>query len=87
MRQSKPTDINRVPLEIKESLSRDQFRLLSAYLEAFYCKPYGKTEYETTVKLSVGDYVFSFATSRLLFDGFELAYCRRRCKERKVACS
>ena len=34
-----------------------------------------KSEYETTtVKLSVGDYVFSFATSRLLFDGFELAY-------------
>ena len=71
----RPTDINRVPSEIKESLSRDQFRLYQLIWKRFTASRMAKSEYETTtVKLSVGDYVFSFATSRLLFDGFELAY-------------
>ena len=70
----RPTDINRVPSEIKESLSRDQFRLYQLIWKRFTASRMAKSEYETTtVKLSVGDYVFSFATSRLLFDGFELA--------------
>ena len=60
---------------IKESLSRDQFRLYQLIWKRFTASRMAKSEYETTtVKLSVGDYVFSFATSRLLFDGFELAY-------------
>ena len=68
----RPTDINRVPSEIKESLSRDQFRLYQLIWKRFTASRMAKSEYETTtVKLSVGDYVFSFATSRLLFDGFE----------------
>ena len=34
-----------------------------------------KSVYETTsVKISIGDYIFSFSASKLLFDGFELAY-------------
>ena len=71
----RPTDINRVPSEIKESLSRDQFRLYQLIWKRFTASRMAKSEYETTtVKLSVGEYVFSFATSRLLFDGFELAY-------------
>lgn len=34
-----------------------------------------KSVYETTtVKISIGEYVFNFSTSRVVFDGFELAY-------------
>ena len=73
MKAIRPTDINRVPSEIKESLSRDQFRLYQLIWKRFTASRMAKSEYETTtVKLSVGDYVFSFATSRLLFDGLSL---------------
>ncbi len=37
----RPTDINRVPSEIRVG-SEESVQALSAYLEAFYCKPYGK---------------------------------------------
>lgn len=71
----RPTDINRVPSEIKDSLSRDQFRLYQLIWKRFTASRMAKSEYETTtVKISVGDYVFNFSTSRLVFDGFELAY-------------
>ena len=81
----RPTDINRVPSEIKESLSRDQFRLYQLIWKRFTASRMAKSEYETTtVKLSVGDYVFSFATSRLLFDGFELAYTAAKKEKQPV---
>lgn len=38
----RPTDINRIPSEIKESLSRDQFRLYQLIWETLCRKPYGK---------------------------------------------
>ena len=71
----RPTDLSLSPALVKESLQRDQFRLYQLIWKRFTASRMAKSEYETTtVKLSVGDYVFSFATSRLLFDGFELAY-------------
>ena len=36
----RPTDVARTPLEIKESLSRDQFRLYQLIWEALYGKPH-----------------------------------------------
>ncbi len=71
----RPTDINRVPSEIKDSLSRDQFRLYQLIWKRFTASRMAKSVYETTsVKIGVGEYVFSFSTSRPIFDGFELAY-------------
>ena len=71
----RPSDINRVPSDIKESLSRDQFRLYQLIWKRFAASRMEKSVYETTsVKISIGDYIFSFSASKLLFDGFELAY-------------
>ena len=71
----RPSDINRVPSDIKESLSRDQFRLYQLIWKRFAASRMAKSVYETTsVKISIGDYIFSFSASKLLFDGFELAY-------------
>lgn len=36
----RPTDITRTPVMVKESLSRDQFRLYPAYMEPFSGQPY-----------------------------------------------
>ena len=71
----RPSDINRIPSEIKDSLTRDQFRLYQLIWKRFAASRMAKSVYETTsVKIGAGDYVFSFSTSRPVFDGFELAY-------------
>ena len=40
----RPTDITRLPAMIKESLSRDQFRLYQLDLETFYCQQNGGSQ-------------------------------------------
>ena len=52
----RPSDINRVPSDIKESLSRDQFRLYQLIWKRFAASRMAKSVYETTsVKISIGD--------------------------------
>ncbi len=61
--------------KIKESLSRDQFRLYQLIWKRFCRKPYGKRKDETTtVNIAAGDYTFRVSTSKVAFDGFMLAY-------------
>ena len=62
----RPTDINRIPTEIKESLSRDQFRLYQLIWKRFAAS--------RTVNIAAGDYTFRVSTSKVAFDGFMLAY-------------
>jgi DNA topoisomerase-1 len=71
----RPTDINRVPSEIKDSLSRDQFRLYQLIWKRFAASRMANAIYETTtVNIGAGDYTFRVSTSRVAFDGFMLAY-------------
>ena len=71
----RPTDINRIPSEIKESLSRDQFRLYQLIWKRFAASRMANAVYETTtVNIGVGEYRFHVSTSKASFDGFELAY-------------
>lgn len=71
----RPTDINRVPSDIKESLTRDQFRLYQLIWKRFTASRMANAVYETTtVGIGAGDYRFKVATSRVAFDGFMLAY-------------
>ena len=71
----RPTDINRVPSEIKESLSRDQFRLYQLIWKRFAASRMANAKYETTtVNIAAGDYTFRVSTSKVAFDGFMLAY-------------
>ena len=71
----RPSDINRTPSDIKDSLSRDQFRLYQLIWKRFAASRMANAVYETTtVKIGAGEYVFSVSTSRLAFEGFMSVY-------------
>lgn len=71
----RPSDINRVPSEIKDSLSRDQFRLYQLIWKRFTASRMANARYETTtVQIGKGDYRFSVSTSKVVFEGFMSAY-------------
>ncbi len=71
----RPTDISRTPLELKESLSRDQFRLYQLIWKRFVASRMTAARYETTsVKIDAAGHRFTVAASKLLFDGFMSVY-------------
>lgn len=71
----RPTDIARTPLEIKESLSRDQFRLYQLIWKRFAASRMTPAVYETTsVKIDAAGHRFTVAASKVKFDGFLSVY-------------
>ena len=71
----RPSDITRTPVQMKESLSRDQFRLYQLIWRRFAASRMANALYETTsVKIGAAGYVFTVAASRLVFDGFLSVY-------------
>lgn len=71
----RPTDITRTPASLKESLTRDQFRLYQLIWKRFAASRMMPAKYESTsVKIGAGEYRFTVSTSRLLFDGFRTVY-------------
>ena len=71
----RPTDVARTPLEIKESLSRDQFRLYQLIWKRFAASRMASAVYETTnVKIGAGNYRFTVSASKITFDGFMSVY-------------
>ena len=71
----RPSDVTRVPAEIKESLTRDQFRLYQLIWKRFVASRMQPAKYETTsVKIGADDYRFTVSASKVIFEGFRLAY-------------
>lgn len=71
----RPSDITRTPFDIKESLSRDQYRLYQLIWKRFAASRMESARYETTsVKISAGEYRFTVAASMQVFDGFMAVY-------------
>ncbi len=71
----RPTDIARTPAMIKDSLSRDQFRLYQLIWKRFTASRMTAARYETTaIRIGAAGYRFSVSASRLLFDGFRCVY-------------
>ena len=71
----RPTDIALTPTVIKESLSRDQLRLYQLIWKRFAASRMAPAVYETTsVKLAAGEYRFTSAASKRIFDGFMSVY-------------
>ena len=71
----RPTDIGRTPLELKESLSRDQFRLYQLIWKRFVASRMASAVYETTsVKIDAAGHRFTVAASKVKFDGFMSVY-------------
>lgn len=71
----RPTDLARTPVVLKESLSRDQFRLYQLIWRRFAASRMAPARYETTsVKIGAGEYVFTVSASKIAFDGFMSVY-------------
>ena len=71
----RPTDINRTPQMLKDSLNRDQLRLYTLIWKRFVACRMADAVYETTsVKITAADYKFSVAASKVVFDGYLSVY-------------
>ena len=71
----RPSDITRTPQAMKESLSRDQFRLYQLIWNRFTARRMKEAVYETTsVQIGAGEYRFSVSASKIAFDGFMSVY-------------
>ena len=71
----RPTDLSLNPVVVKESLSREQFRLYQLIWKRFLASQMSPAVYETTqVKISAGEYILNSSASKLVFDGFLSVY-------------
>lgn len=71
----RPSDIGRTPVLVKESLSRDQFRLYQLIWKRFAASRMASAVYETTsVHIGAGEYRFHVSASKLAFEGFMAVY-------------
>lgn len=71
----RPSDITRTPAVVKESLSRDQFRLYQLIWNRFTASRMSNAKYETTsVRIGANGYVFTVAASKVVFEGFLSVY-------------
>ena len=71
----RPTDITRTPFSMKESLTRDQFRLYQLIWKRFTASRMASALYETvSVKIECNHHKFSTSASKVKFDGFMNVY-------------
>lgn len=78
----RPTDLNRIPIEIKEELPRDLFRLYQLIWKRFVASRMSEARYETiSVKIQAGDRIFTVGASSRKFDGFMSVYVSEDEKE------
>lgn len=71
----RPTDLNRSPAIVKDSLSRDLFRLYQLIWNRFAASCMTPAVYETTsVTIGAGKYRFHVSASKVKFDGFMSVY-------------
>ncbi len=78
----RPTDLKRTPAQMKDSLSRDQFRLYQLIWKRFAASRMAPAKYETTsVKIDAGEHRFTVSASKVVFDGFMSVYTDEDDKE------
>ena len=71
----RPTDVTRTPALMKDSLTRDQFRLYQLIWKRFVASRMKPARYETkSVKIAAGKYRFTVAASKIVFEGFRSVY-------------
>jgi len=78
----RPTYLTMSPVKIKESLSRDQFRLYQLIWNRFLASRMTEARYETTsVKIDANGCLFTVAASKIKFEGFMSVYKQDEDKE------
>lgn len=71
----RPTDISNTPADLKESLTRDQYRLYQLIWKRFTASRMTPARYETTsIKIDANGHWFTVSASKLSFDGFMSVY-------------
>ena len=80
----RPADLTILPSEIKDKVTRDQFRLYSLIWKRFMASQMSPQKRKTTsLKLSCAGYGFSAASTSVTFDGFSKVYVDADDKEEK----
>lgn len=71
----RPTSVLRVPIEIQDSLTKDQFKLYKLIWERFVGSQMTPAIYNTiSVTIKSNEYLFKSTGSKLIFDGFLKIY-------------
>ncbi len=83
----RPTDVTRLPASVRDSLSREQYRLYQLIWKRFVASRMSAARYETTqVRIAgtpdaaidpakrIPDQLFTVSASRLIFEGFQKVY-------------
>lgn len=84
----RPTYVDLTPAKLKDSLSRDQFRLYQLIWKRFVASRMKAALYETTsVKIDGNGYRFTAAASRLVEEGFMMVYTTDEDKVEKTTLS
>ena len=82
----RPTYVNLTPAVVKDSLSRDQFRLYQLIWKRCVASRMNGARYETTsVKINAGNYRFTSSGSKIVFPGFLSVYQNDEDKEENNA--
>ena len=82
----RPTDITLTPASLKDSLSRDQFRLYQLVYNRFLASQMKAAVYKTTsVKIKANEELFTASGSKLVFAGFQAVYNNEETKEAKIS--
>lgn len=78
----RPTDLNRLPLQLKEELPRDLFRLYQLIWKRFVASRMSAARYETTsVRIQAENQIFTLSASGCKFDGFMSVYTSEEDRE------
>lgn len=78
----RPTYVELTPAQVKDSLTRDQFRLYQLIWKRFVASRMHSAKYETlSVKISAGKHIFTSSGSKLIFPGFLSVYQDKEEKE------
>lgn len=71
----RPSDVTRTPAMVKDSISKDQFKLYQLIWKRFVAARMTEAKFETTnVEISAGNYKFHVSASKPVFDGFMSVY-------------
>lgn len=71
----RPTYVDLTPAQVKDSLTRDQFRFYQLVWKRFVASRMRAAKYETiSVRILVGNHCFTSAGSKLVFSGFLSVY-------------
>lgn len=84
----RPTNLAYTPEALKDSLTREQYRLYQLIYNRFLASQMSSAVYETmSVKIKAANHIFTSAGNRIKFNGFQVAYQIDEEKEKIVKLS